>query len=183
MEVSNRAPGPSLPGLRRAARRTIGLALAASLALAPVTDAAAQSRGSLIRDAEIEATLRAYADPIFAAAGLDTSAVQVHIINDKRINAFVSNGMQIFIHTGLLTEAKTPNEVIGVIAHETGHITGGHRIRGVAAGIQHLAADQRGTRLVGHNTAIKIVHGIELAGDLGAALRARGDRQKCGHHG
>ena len=61
-----------------------------------------------------------------AAAGLDTSAVQVHIINDKRINAFVSNGMQIFIHTGLLTEAKNPNEVIGVIAHETGHIAGGH---------------------------------------------------------
>jgi predicted Zn-dependent protease len=112
------------------ARRAIGLALAGALALAPVADAGAQSRGaSLIRDAEIEATLRAYADPIFAAAGLDTSAVQVHIINDKRINAFVSNGMQIFIHTGLLMEAETPNQVIGVLAHETGHITGGHLAR------------------------------------------------------
>ncbi|HEX6093482.1 MAG TPA: M48 family metalloprotease, partial [Dongiaceae bacterium] len=129
MDVINRAAVPSQPGLRRAARRAIGLVLAACLTLAPVADAAAQSRGGLIRDAEIEATLRAYADPIFAAAGLDTSAVQVHIINDKRINAFVSNGMQIFIHTGLLTEAKTPNEVIGVIAHETGHITGGHLAR------------------------------------------------------
>jgi len=96
------------------------------MALAPVAEALA---ASLIRDAEIEATLRAYADPIFTAAGLDTSAVQVHIINDKRINAFVSGGMQIFIHTGLLTEAKTPNEVIGVLAHETGHITGGHLAR------------------------------------------------------
>jgi predicted Zn-dependent protease len=129
MDVINRPAGPSMPGLRRVVRRTIGLALAASMALAPVTDAAAQSRGGLIRDAEIEATLRAYADPIFAAAGLDVSAVQVHIINDNRINAFVSNGMQIFIHTGLLTEAKTPNEVIGVIAHETGHIVGGHLAR------------------------------------------------------
>ena len=111
-------------------RRALGLTLAGLMALAPMAEAAAQSapRG-LIRDAEIEATLRAYADPIFAAAGLDTSSVQVHIISNRRINAFVSGGMQIFIHTGLLTEAKTPNELIGVIAHETGHITGGHLAR------------------------------------------------------
>jgi predicted Zn-dependent protease len=129
MDVINRA-ARSWPRFRRPAQRAIGLCVAAALALAPVAEAAAQSRRpSLIRDAEIEATMRAYADPIFAAAGLDTSAVQVHLINDKRINAFVSNGMQIFIHTGLLTEAKTPNEVIGVIAHETGHITGGHLAR------------------------------------------------------
>ena len=130
MDVINRAPARSLSGLQRVARRATGAVLAASLALAPVFEAEAQSRrASLIRDAEIEATLRAYADPIFAAAGLDTSAVQVHIVNDQRINAFVSNGMQIFIHTGLLMEAKTPNEVIGVLAHETGHITGGHLAR------------------------------------------------------
>ena len=110
-------------------RKLTGLTLAATLALAPVADALAQSRPRLIRDAEIEATLRAYADPIFAAAGLDTSAVQVHLIQDKRINAFVSGGMQIFVHTGLLTQADTPNEVIGVLAHETGHITGGHLAR------------------------------------------------------
>ncbi|MGH6894390.1 MAG: M48 family metalloprotease [Dongiaceae bacterium] len=108
----------------------VGLGLAAVIALAPVLEAEAQSsRPRLIRDAEIESTLRAYADPIFAAAGLDTSAVQVHIIQDKRINAFVSGGMQIFVHTGLLTQAKTPNELIGVIAHETGHIQGGHLAR------------------------------------------------------
>jgi predicted Zn-dependent protease len=130
MDVINRASSRSLSALQRVARRAIGFVLAASLALAPLVEAEAQSRrAGLIRDAEIEATLRAYADPIFAAAGLDTSAVQVHIVNDKRINAFVSNGMQIFIHTGLLMEAKTPNEVIGVLAHETGHITGGHLAR------------------------------------------------------
>jgi predicted Zn-dependent protease len=118
------------PARRRPAkhlgRHLIGLIAAAGMALAPVADALA---AGLIRDAEIEATLRAYADPIFAAAGLDTSAVQVHIINDKHINAFVSGGMQIFVHTGLLTETSTPNELIGVIAHETGHITGGHLAR------------------------------------------------------
>jgi predicted Zn-dependent protease len=129
MDVINR--GSRTPSGGRMARRALGLALSLALASAPLADAAAQQGSGvrLIRDAEIEATLRAYADPIFAAAGLDTSAVQVHIIEDKRINAFVSNGMQIFIHTGLLTEAKTPNELIGVIAHETGHIQGGHLAR------------------------------------------------------
>ncbi|HET6620294.1 MAG TPA: M48 family metalloprotease [Dongiaceae bacterium] len=129
MDVIN-GGNQTLSGIRTSARRALGLGMAAVLALAPAMEADAQSGGvRLIRDAEIEATLRAYADPIFAAAGLDTSAVQVHIIEDKRINAFVSNGMQIFIHTGLLTQAKTPNELIGVIAHETGHIQGGHLAR------------------------------------------------------
>jgi predicted Zn-dependent protease len=128
MTVITRPPARCQPALSRVVRRAIAFVLVGCLALAPVAEA--QSRGlSLIRDAEIEATLRAYADPIFAAAGLDVPAVQVHIINDKRINAFVSNGMQIFIHTGLLMEAKTPNEVIGVLAHETGHIIGGHLAR------------------------------------------------------
>ncbi len=111
---------------RSITRYAIGIAAAAVIALAPVAEATA---ASLIRDAEIEATLRAYADPIFEAAGLDADAVQVHIINDRHINAFVSGGLQMFIHTGLLTEAKTPNEVIGVMAHETGHIAGGHLAR------------------------------------------------------
>lgn len=103
-------------------KSAIGLATAASLVLAPMAQAAA---ANLIRDAEIEATLRTYADPIFEAAGLDASAVQVHLINDHHINAFVSGGLQMFFHTGLLTQAKTPNEIIGVIAHETGHIESG----------------------------------------------------------
>lgn len=129
MNVINRPATATMP-MRRALRRIGCLGVAVAMATAPVLEAEAQARGThLIRDAEIESTLRAYADPIFAAAGLDTSAVQVHIIQDKSINAFVSNGMQIFIHTGLLTEAKTPNELIGVIAHETGHIVGGHLAR------------------------------------------------------
>ncbi len=92
---------------------------------------AAAARGGmrLIRDAEIEELMRIYAVPIFRAAGLNPRAVRVHIINDRRINAFVAGGQRIFINTGLLMEAKTPNEIIGVIAHETGHIAGGHLAR------------------------------------------------------
>jgi predicted Zn-dependent protease len=84
---------------------------------------------AIIRDAEIEALLRDYTIPLFKAAGLPTSAVDVVIIYNTDINAFVTSGQRIFIHTGLITESATPNEVIGVLAHETGHIAGGHHAR------------------------------------------------------
>ncbi len=84
---------------------------------------------SFIRDVEIENTIHAYAAPLFTAAGLDATAVRVHLVNDSRLNAFVAGGMNLFINTGLLIAAKSPNQVIGVIAHETGHIAGGHLAR------------------------------------------------------
>ena len=98
-------------------------------ALVQPLPAVAQGQVSLIRDAEIEATIRAYADPVFKAAGLDAAAVKVHLVDDNRINAFVTLGMDMFINTGLLIRADTPNQVIGVIAHETGHLAGGHLVR------------------------------------------------------
>ncbi|WP_245978266.1 M48 family metalloprotease [Allostella humosa] len=89
----------------------------------------AQNRTSLIRDAEIEATVRAYAAPLFSVASLDPDAVQVYLVNDQRINAFVAGGQRLFLNTGLILQAKTPNQLSGVIAHETGHIAGGHLAR------------------------------------------------------
>ncbi len=83
----------------------------------------------LVRDAEIEDLLRLYARPIFRAAGLSAGAVRVHLLQDSRINAFVAGGQRIFINTGLLQQARTPSEVIGVLAHETGHIAGAHLVR------------------------------------------------------
>ncbi|CAN5524868.1 M48 family metalloprotease [soil metagenome] len=122
--------------MTKGAGRTLWLALVAlvsmSLAFAPAAVARKKPQGGgvpLIRDAEIEGLMRLYARPIFSAAGLNPGAVHVYLINDPRINAFVAGGQRIFIHTGLLTQAKTPNEVIGVIAHETGHIAGGHLAR------------------------------------------------------
>ena len=88
----------------------------------------AQAQG-LIRDAEIEADLRRIADPIFAAAGLDPSSVRVFVINDPSLNAFVAGGQNMFIHTGLITASRSPEQLAGVIAHETGHISGGHLSR------------------------------------------------------
>lgn len=83
----------------------------------------------LIRDAEIESLLRIYTYPIFRAAGLSPSAVKFHLISDNSLNAFVANGQRIFVHTGLILKSQTPNVLIGVMAHETGHIAGGHLTR------------------------------------------------------
>ncbi len=104
------------------------LSLMAVLGLAmllPVAPAAAQGL-NLIRDAEIEDLLNIYSRPIFRAANLGAQRIRVRIIKDKAFNAFVLDGRNVFMNSGALLMADTPNEVIGVIAHETGHIVGGH---------------------------------------------------------
>ena len=80
----------------------------------------------IIRDAEIEQLLRDYAQPVLRAAGLAKQNVRVVVLSDRSFNAFVMDGRHIFVNAGTLFDAKTPNEVIGVFAHETGHLAGGH---------------------------------------------------------
>jgi predicted Zn-dependent protease len=99
-----------------------------SLSAALVTSGVAEAQG-LIRDAETEALIRDYAKPILAAAGLGSQGIRIHLVNDRNFNAFVVDGHNMFMHAGALMIAKTPNQVIGVIAHESGHITGGHLAR------------------------------------------------------
>ena len=84
---------------------------------------------SLLRDTEIEETLNEYTDPILRAAGLNPSNVDLYLVNDPSLNAFVTRGQNIFLHSGLILEADTPNQLKGVIAHEAGHIAGGHIVR------------------------------------------------------
>ena len=106
--------------------------LVAAALTAAAIPAGAQQRGGgppIIRDAEIEQLLREYTQPILKAAGLAQQNVRVVIINDPSFNAFVADGHRIFINSGALMQAKTPNEVIGVLAHESGHIAGGHLAR------------------------------------------------------
>lgn len=88
-----------------------------------------ESAPIFIRDAEIEHALRLYSTPIFKAAGLAPENINIFIIQDNTLNAFVAGGQNIFIHTGLITDSNDPLELIGVIAHETGHIAGGHLVR------------------------------------------------------
>jgi predicted Zn-dependent protease len=89
---------------------------------------AAQAQ-SLIRDTEIEETLRVYADPLMVAAGLEPKDVEIILINDKELNAFATAGQVMGFHTGTIVQADSPNQLKGVIAHEIGHIAGGHPIR------------------------------------------------------
>lgn len=113
-------------------RRLIAALLAAALCLASPAFAR-NDDVTFIRDAEIEHYLHALGAPVWRAAGLDPHAVSVAIIQSPEINAFVAGGQNIFFYTGLLQMTDTPDELLGVIAHETGHIAGGHLIRGTEA--------------------------------------------------
>ncbi|HVI50335.1 MAG TPA: M48 family metalloprotease [Candidatus Sulfotelmatobacter sp.] len=88
---------------------------------------------SLIRDAEIENTIRLYATPLFEQAGVEPDAVQIHLVKDNTLNAFVAEGLNLFINTGLIIKTDHAGQLIGVIAHESGHIAGGHLVKGRTA--------------------------------------------------
>jgi predicted Zn-dependent protease len=113
--------------LGRAAVLTISIAMSLNLSVQP---AAAQAI-SIIRDTEIERVMRGYEVPLLVAAGVDPATIKLYLVDDPTINAFASQspvndeGEDIFINAGLLIQLKTPNQVIGVLAHETGHIAGG----------------------------------------------------------
>lgn len=99
-----------------------------------VSTAQAQAQGiGLLQDTETERLLRSYEDPILKVAGIDPKAVNMYIVNDTELNAFVAEGQNIFVNAGLFIQLQTPNELIGVMAHETGHMAGGHLSRGSAA--------------------------------------------------
>jgi predicted Zn-dependent protease len=102
--------------------------LTAALVLAPVASPAAREVG-LIRDAEIEHTLEELTAPILEAAGLGRDSVRIYIVQDDQLNAFVAGGMNLFLNTGLLMRTEHSGQLAGVIAHEVGHIAGGHLSR------------------------------------------------------
>ena len=121
------------------------LALGAVL-LAAGAPAPAAALG-LIRDAEIEASLHALADPVFQAAGLDLESIDIYLVRDDSLNAFVAGGQNLFLHTGMLRRAGDPEQVRGVIAHETGHIAGGHLTRMTSARDNAMAQSLIGAAL------------------------------------
>ena len=88
---------------------------------------------ALIRDAEIENTIRSFSKPLLLAAGLDPVSIRIHILKDNTLNAFVAGGQQIFINSGLILQSDNASQIIGVLAHEIGHISGGHLIKGARA--------------------------------------------------
>ncbi|EJN06544.1 M48 family metalloprotease [Phyllobacterium sp. YR531] len=115
-----------LAGLMRGA---IAAVTASALCLIQTGNGFAQSSSvPIVRDAEIEALVTDYAAPIIKTAGLGKQSIKIVLVNSPSFNAFV-DGRRIFINTGALLEAETPNEIIGVLAHETGHLAGGHQFK------------------------------------------------------
>jgi predicted Zn-dependent protease len=124
----------------------------------------------IIRDAEIEQLLRDYTKPILRVAGLGDQNIHVVIINDRSFNAFVMDAHHIFVNAGALMEAKTPNQLIGVFAHETGHIVGGHlsKMRQELANAQTAAIV---AMLLGVGTLVAGAHSGNVdVGNIGSAM-------------
>lgn len=127
------------------------------------------SAQSILRDAETERFFRDISIDMIVAAGLDPKSVQIVLVGDPSINAFVTGGQNVFIHSGLIIAADNVDELQGVIAHELGHIAGGHNVRfgegagpatsisilsliGAAAAVA-LGAGEAGMALLGLGTA------------------------------
>lgn len=131
------------------------------------------SAQSILRDAETEALLNDMAAPLVEAAGLVPGNVDIVLINDNSINAFVAGGQVIYIHSGLINAADTANEVQGVIAHELGHITGGH--------INRL---QEGMQTAGNISILSLLLGVGAAlagaGEAGMGIIQAGQRAALG---
>jgi predicted Zn-dependent protease len=169
------ARSPSKVRPVRPASRFVAVATAAALALSsvpasvPVRAQTGSAAGiPMIRDAEIEQLLRDYTAPILKVAGLSNQNVQVVIIDDNSFNAFVMDAHRIFVNTGALKEALVPNQLIGIFAHETGHIVGGH----LSKMRQELATAQTAmivAMLLGA-AAIVAGHGNTDVGNAGAAI-------------
>lgn len=143
--------------------RCLALLLAVTLSVQP---AMAQS---MLRDAETESLFAEMSAGIIQGAGLQPKHVQIVLLQDKEINAFVAGGQIVYIHSGLIASAKNVNEVQGVIAHEIGHVAGGHIIRS-SEGIKTATGITLLSLLLG---AAAIAAG---AGEAGAGIMAAGQQ-------
>ncbi len=154
---------------RRFMRGAVTIAAAGSVALTAALPANAQGI-PLIRDTEIEELLNDYASPIFKAAGFGSGRVAMRIVNSDTFNAFVVDGRNVFVNTGTLQISTTPNQVIGVIAHEAGHIAGGHM-----AALRSSVARSQSTNLLMQILGIGLmVAGGVAGGDTGREIGGAG---------
>ncbi len=161
--------GRVAPVLAKALRALLAITLMLGVAVRP---AAAQS---VLRDAETERLLSDISLPMIKAAGLDPRNVRVLVINDGSVNAFTAGGQDVFINSGLLTAADNANEVQGVIAHELGHVAGGHVLRS-SEGIKQATGITLLSLLLG---AAVIAAG---GGEAGAGILAAGQQAALGKY-
>ena len=155
-------------------RLTRLLMMALLLALPVARPALAQeSEPSVLRDTETELLFHNVSAPLISAAGLDPESVRVVLLNDPEINAFVATGQTVYIQSGLLLAADNVNELQGVIAHELGHVAGGHSIR-IQEGMGQATGITIATMILG---AIAVAAG---AGEAGMGVMMAGQRAALG---
>ena len=155
-----------MPILRRIVLAALLFSLGSVVASPP---ASAQGSLNLVRDAETEKLIRIISNPLFEAAGIAPESVRIFLVNDTTLNAFVAGGQNMFINLGLLIESDSVEDVIGVIAHETGHIAGGHLVRGQEA-YRDAATQSILTAILGVGAGI-----LTGRGDVSTAIMAGGD--------
>lgn len=154
--------------------RMLMLALVLGLAMARPAAAADEDSGpSILRDTETEALFADIAKPLVEAANLDNKSVKVVLLNDDEINAFVAGSQNVYVNSGLVTRADNVNQLQFVIAHELGHVAGGHAIR-MGEGMKEATGITLATMVLG---AIAIAAG---AGDAGLGLMMMGQRAAMG---
>jgi predicted Zn-dependent protease len=168
-------------------RRLVRIAALAAAAAFICQQAMAGAGPIILRDAEIEGDIRTLVAPIWRAAGLEPKDVAIYMVQDNQLNSFVAGGQAVFINTGLILRSENPNELIGVIAHETGHIAGGHIVRAkeamhnamvesilatavaaAASVIGHNGAPMLGAAGVGERSFMKFSVGQEASADHAA---------------
>jgi len=132
---------------------------------------AAAGKATYLRDTEIESDIRTMATPIFRTAGLEPKDVAIYLVDDPQLNSFVAGGQAIFLNSGLVERAQTPNQLIGVIAHETGHIAGGHITRAEQA-IKNASIEQIIALVVGVAASVAGQSPAPLLGAAGVGQQA-----------
>jgi predicted Zn-dependent protease len=150
-------------------RNTIAATVAGLCLAAP---AMAQDVPALFSDTEVEQTLRTFCTPIWVAAGLKPEDVHIVLVNSAQLNAFVAGGQNIFMYTGTLEKSDNALEVIGVVAHETGHIAGGHLVRGDenmenASYTMLLATVLAGAAAIGSHDPGAMIGALGIGEDMG----------------
>ena len=149
--------------------------LALALAFAGIQPAAAADDGSVLRDSETELLFKQMSKPLIEAAGLDPNSVNVALLNDPEINAFVATGQTVYVQTGLLLAADNVNQLQGVIAHELGHIADGH-----------VVLSDRGTKPAMGMYLLSMVLGLAAmaagSGEAGAGIMAAGQQAAAAVH-
>lgn len=163
---------PVSRALARSGRGLLCLLMAIAVSFSSLASPAAAQ--SILRDAETEALLAQMAEPLIRAAGLRPQDVEIVMINDPSINAFVAGGQIVYMHSGLIVNADNANQVQGVIAHELGHIAGGHVVRTDGA--------VRSTRIALVSLLLGAIAIAAGAGEAGAGILGAGQQAALGSY-